>query len=513
MILKNFWFFPVILTIFPFLLFARKEGHPSISEADLKRHITFLASDSLQGRKFGTAIPGLEIAADYIRENARNTGLIPLADHFFQKVDIVSAILDEDNSFLAIWGPDHQKEHQTRSVICLNQQKGNVKASGEALLSGFGLSLKKGNELGMEDSGFEGKIVLCATGTPETYREPGSGGWNNTLERSKSQKILDAGACAVILVTSPKEKHDQTFSGIRKYMSRERYVLRPDSAGDTGKVFVTNVSFADALLGEEGAFEAYLDSLSGKGGPGNKIFGEVIIEVQTVMKTEPVDAYNVVGYIEGSDPELKDECIVYMAHYDHLGIGDNGDVFNGADDNASGVATLLELAEAFSDTEPRPKRSIVFLWVTAEEVGLLGSAYYGRNPLFPLEKTVACINLDMVGRVREPRDSVWDHSPKKIKDFDGIYTLVSPFSPPLANITDSVCTTLGLVPDTSLPDYFFRSSDHHHFHSRGVPILNLATGYHADYHKVTDEVSRIRFDKIVRVANLCYGVGVTLANQ
>ena len=513
MILNKYCFFLIILIIFPFLLFARNEGHPGISEDDLKNHITFLASDSLQGRKFGTEVPGLQIAADYIQENARNTGLFPLADHFFQKVDLISAIPDHDRSFLAIFESGHQQKHKTGSGIFLNKQKEILKVRGEPVLAGFGLSLDIENTPEGEDAGFKGKIVLCATGTPETFREAGAGVWNNTLERSKTRAILDAGARAIFLVSSPKDQNDKMFRDIKKYMSRQRYMLRPGSEEDEGKIFVTNASFADALLGEEGAFEAYLDSLSGKGRQGNKTFGDLTMEVQTVMQTEPVDAHNVVGYIEGSDPELNDECIVYMAHYDHLGVSDNGDVFNGADDNASGVATLLELAEAFSELDPRPKRSIVFLWVTAEEVGLLGSAYYAMHPLFPLGKTVACINLDMVGRVREPRDSVWDNSPKKIKDFDGIYTLVSPFSPPLANITDSVCTSLGLIPDTSLPDYFFRSSDHHHFHSRGVPILNLATGYHADYHKVTDEVSRVRFDKIVRVANLCYGVGVTLANQ
>jgi Zn-dependent M28 family amino/carboxypeptidase len=226
-----------------------------------------------------------------------------------------------------------------------------------------------------------------------------------------------------------------------------------------------------------------------------------------------ISAQNVVGILEGSDAHLKNECIVFMAHYDHLGTDENGTVFNGADDNATGCAILLELAEAFSQLETKPHRSMVFLWTTAEETGMLGSKYHAKNPVFQLDKTKAVINIDMAGRVNEPRDSVWKNSPKLIKDFNGIYTLISDFSPELDEITVSACKKLYLVPDKSLPDYFFRSSDHHHFHSRKIPVLNLSTGYHADYHKVTDEVSRIRFDKVKRVADLCFLVGFELANM
>ncbi|MFW5831489.1 MAG: M20/M25/M40 family metallo-hydrolase, partial [Prolixibacteraceae bacterium] len=201
---------------------------------------------------------------------------------------------------------------------------------------------------------------------------------------------------------------------------------------------------------------------------------------------EYVQVKNIAGIITGSHPQLKEECVVFIAHYDHLGMDNNGQVYNGADDNGSGIVTLLEVAEAFSQLPEKPKRSIVFLWVSAEEVGLLGSQFYTQHPAFLLEKTVACINPDMVGRVYQPRDSVWQNSPKLVKDSDGIYTLANSFSPSLQAITDSFCTELGLIPDKSLPQCFLHSSDHYHFHSRGVPILNLSTGYHADFHKVSD---------------------------
>jgi Zn-dependent M28 family amino/carboxypeptidase len=144
---------------------------------------------------------------------------------------------------------------------------------------------------------------------------------------------------------------------------------------------------------------------------------------------------------------------------------------------------------------------------------LLGSKYYAEHPVFPLDKTVACINIDMDGRVYEPRDSVWKKSPKVAKDFDGLYTLSNEIWPGLKEINTLACKELGLIPDYSLPSNFLRSSDHYHFHKNNVPILNFATGYHADYHKVGDEVSRINFDKMKRVADLCFIVGLEVANR
>jgi Zn-dependent M28 family amino/carboxypeptidase len=144
---------------------------------------------------------------------------------------------------------------------------------------------------------------------------------------------------------------------------------------------------------------------------------------------------------------------------------------------------------------------------------MLGSQYYTQNPVFPIEKTVACINIDMDGRVFEPRDTVWNKSEKKVKDFDGLYTLTNDVWPGMKELNSTACKTLGLIPDYSLPPGFLRSSDHFSFHSKGVPILNLATGYHADYHKPTDEISRINFDKMKRVADLCFLIGTEIANH
>jgi Zn-dependent M28 family amino/carboxypeptidase len=144
---------------------------------------------------------------------------------------------------------------------------------------------------------------------------------------------------------------------------------------------------------------------------------------------------------------------------------------------------------------------------------MLGSQFYINNPVFPIEKTVACINIDMDGRVFEPRDTVWNKSAKIVKDFDGLYTLTNDVWSGLKKINNTACKKLGLKPDYSLPSNFLHTSDHFSFHSKGVPVLNLSTGYHADYHKVTDEISRINLDKMKRVAELCFLVGKEIANR
>ena len=239
----------------------------------------------------------------------------------------------------------------------------------------------------------------------------------------------------------------------------------------------------------------------------------VRVTIDLKKNTKETVSENIVALVEGSDPDLKNECVVFMAHYDHLGVDKTGDVFNGADDNGSGAVALLEIAEAFAALDQKPKRSIVFLWVTAEEVGMLGSKFYTENPLFPMVKTKACINLDMVGRVFEPRDTVWNRSPKKVKDFDGIFAVTNNVWPRLKEKTITACGKTGLVPDFSLPPYFLGSSDHASFDKKGVPVLNLSTGYHADYHKPTDEIEKINFAKMKRVADLCFILGFDIANS
>ena len=480
----------------------------SVSEDDLRNHIIFLASDSLQGRKPGT--PGLEIAANYLRSKAKKAGLKPGADNYFQTFELIATRPDIKNSFLKISGAGNSL---TDSLVCMNQENELLKISGEVVLTGFGYQDKKNSYDDLKGVEVNGKIVVCSAGTPGDFSKNHSPGWNNRLEQKKTERLFEKGALAVIFITNPKDSTNRAFNQIYTWKNRQRFILKPDTVSAERKIFITLPEFADNLLGEENAWKNYLAEIA-RQNKSMPVYPEnATIKIQSSQFLKTNRTQNVIGMVEGSDPELKNECVVYMAHYDHLGTDSEGNIFNGADDNATGCAALLEISKAFGQPEFRPARSILFLWVTGEETGLLGSGYYASHPVFPMKNTIACINLDMIGRVYEPRDSVWKNSPKQVKDFDGIYTLVSDFNSKLVQLTDSVSKKLGLVPDKSLPEYFFRSSDHYHFHSRNVPIVNLATGYHADYHKVTDEAFRIRYDKLRRITELSFWIGYKMAGN
>jgi len=383
----------------------------------------------------------------------------------------------------------------------------------EVVFAGFGWSDGKTGYNDFDGIDIRGKLVMFAMGSPELFENNDLPRWNNSMEAEKVKKATEAGAALVIIINSPLDEENSNYSRLNRWINSTDYTLESSENKEKNNNFIfATVAQADALLGGYGELKNLLSNISTEKKPSSFCIEGVRINVKVNRKTEPIQAKNIIGIVEGSHPELKNECVVFMAHYDHLGIDKNGDVFNGADDNGSGTVTLLEVAEAFISLHQKPKRSIVFLWVTAEEVGLLGSKFYIENPVFPLEKTVACINIDMDGRVFESRDTVWNKSEKIVKDFDGLYTLTNDFWPGLKKINNSACKSLGLIPDYSLPESFLRSSDHFSFHSKGVPILNLATGYHADYHKITDEISRINFEKMKRVADLCFLVGLEIAN-
>lgn len=240
-------------------------------------------------------------------------------------------------------------------------------------------------------------------------------------------------------------------------------------------------------------------------------------ELSKRSKFEPgVKADNVLGFIEGSDPKLKKEVLVLSAHYDHIGIDPKktGDqISNGADDNGSGTTALIMMAEAFSKAKKDghgPKRSILFLAVTGEEKGLLGSEYYSKHPIFPLENTIADVNTDMIGRVDDAHT----------KNPDYVYLIGSKM---LSSQLDSVCIeandqfghlTYDLkYNDPNDPERIYYRSDHYNFAKNGIPSVFFFSGVHADYHKVSDEVSKIDFPLLTKRAKLIYHIAWDLANM
>jgi Zn-dependent M28 family amino/carboxypeptidase len=222
-------------------------------------------------------------------------------------------------------------------------------------------------------------------------------------------------------------------------------------------------------------------------------------------------APNVLGYLEGSD--LKDELVVISAHYDHMGIDANGEIFNGADDNASGTTGIIEIANAFSQSKKAgngPRRSLLFIAFTAEEKGLLGSKYYTQHPIFPLKNTVTNLNIDMIGRV----------TPEYKNNPNYIYLIGSDkLSSTLHQISEEVnskYTKLHLdykFNSPTDPERIYYRSDHYNFAKNGIPIIFYFDGIHEDYHKVTDTIDKINFEQLIKRARLVFFTAWEVANR
>lgn len=223
----------------------------------------------------------------------------------------------------------------------------------------------------------------------------------------------------------------------------------------------------------------------------------------------PDTAYppNVVAILPGSDPALKDTYVVFSAHMDHVGVGQpdaKGDsIYNGADDDASGTSAVVEVAQAFASLPEaqRPKRSMVFLLVSGEEKGLLGSAWYADHPTVPLEKIVANVNIDMIAR----------NSPDTVVAIGNEYSSLGPLVASIARQRPELGFTV--VPDLWPEERFFFRSDHFNFARKEIPAIFFFAGVHADYHKPSDEIDTVDTDKAARIAKLVYYLADAIGND
>jgi hypothetical protein len=334
------------------------------------------------------------------------------------------------------------------------------------------------------------------------------------LEYAKVENAYDHGARAVLWVQDAKNKfkHVADLKELYEYASQQIY-----TKGKIKKILpidfiILNQKTADSLLQstETNLLDLQNKIIASKK-PASFEIENCRFTIQVNRKVEYFESSNVIGFIEGSDAVLKNECIIYTAHYDHLGVDENGKIYNGADDNGSGTVALLELAEAFMNLEVKPKRSILFAWMTAEEKGGAGSDYYVEHPLFPLEKTVACINLDMIGRVS------MDQFPKKrwvdVKSADSLFVIIGKNNTELMEINNQACSFLKLFPDYNDKKQRIEFSDQYFFFRKGVPAMFYHTGFHKDMHSIDDTIDKIDFEKLKRVTQLAFIAGFNIAND
>jgi hypothetical protein len=451
-------------------------------------HLYVLASDGMRGRD--TPSPGLEASAAYLVSRHRAYGLEPAGEDgtFYQRYPFRLVGLDVDEARVALVGPGG------RIPVALGEE-GFLRGGSEEPLDGPVVFADDLADVTPEPGALEGKVLMA--------RLPGAWGqelWSNSLRQASFAD--EAGARAVVHVLDadfPTAAVQQLAEGL----AQPQWRLGDDRPFP--QVFVRAGAVEAALAGAEpdwNDFSARVDPGEGsRRGPADlELTGRMPLEV-----LESATPPNVVAKLPGSDPRLRDEYIVLSAHFDHVGVGEpmNGDsIYNGADDNASGTTTLLEVARALASLPEAPRRTVVFAHVSGEEKGLLGSRWFVDNPTVPIENVVANINADMVGSDTHP---------------DTVVIIGKEYSDlgPLVNEVNAGLPDLSLVtsPDLWPEERLFYRSDQYNFMRKEIPSLFFFTGLHECYHRPCDTVDFVDPDKIARIARLITHTVVEIANR
>ena len=495
--------------------FSQKKELKTITGNELKAHLEFIASDFMQGRDFGTPIPGLEITAAYLKSQCLDMGLTPAAPGFSQPVKITQIKADPTNTAFRLKNEMNEITFTSADLVTFPGSAKNDTISGEIVFAGYGWQNKDKGYSDLDSLEIKDKVVMIMTRNPMVKTDSASDLMaGSQMEMTKLGPLLMSGAKAVIFIPDPLNPDKKWFDMVKEYASGGSYKLEGENATQLpGNILFANVETADAMLKETGKTLKQIQlEINQTMKPASCLIKEVKAEIILAKTVAPVIGENIVAVVEGSDAQLKNEYVILTAHYDHVGISPTGEINNGADDNGSGTVTLLEVAEAFMSMEKKPKRSIVFAWVTAEEKGLLGSHYYTMHPLFPLEKTVANINLDMVGRSAEKEAGPLTDVEKSLAGPNGVYLITSKENKEINEIGNKMSSQLKLIPSDELSEDFLNGSDYFHFYKQGIPILGISTGLHEDYHHPTDDFTKIDYNKMKRMADLTFLVTFEIAN-
>jgi|WetSurMetagenome_2_1015567.scaffolds.fasta_scaffold05295_7 hypothetical protein len=497
---------------------AQKEGLASITKSDLKAYMDFFASDMMGGRETGTSendISALFIKTNLIRLNLKAPSG---TDDYFQKIPLVSTRINRKGSSFRILSSSGNLILSTDSVTSLMTPARTLEVTNKVVFAGYGYENRNTGYNDFEGIDIKGKVVMIMTRNPEAVSKgEGKTVFNEELEGVKFASIISRNPAAVLFVYDPANSYSDAYesgmadlvgSGSVSVKGRQGFSLPLQI------LFITR-NCANTLLKPTGyTLEQMQSRISEQGKPVSCEIEGLTASATTAVEVNDISANNVIGVVEGSDPVLKNECIVYSAHFDHIGHNQKGEVCNGADDNASGSMVLLDIAEAFTKLKKKPLRSIVFVWVNGEEKGLLGSAYYVENPAMPLEKTLVDINLDMVGRSKMASDT------GKFYGFDldvtnpGEINVYSKHeSSELLGIMKRSAGTAGIKVNDKGANIPYGSSDHASFVAKGVPALCFNSGLHADLHKSGDDLEKIDYDKMEKSAKMCFLIGYSLSTQ
>lgn len=504
----------LLLQILFISVFAQKKELQSITEHELKAHLEFIASDLMQGRDFGTKIPGLEITADYLKNQCIEMNLKPGLQNFEQPFRMISVKTQKEGTFIKLKNKADEQIFISTEIYAFPGSDKNDTINAKVVFAGYGFADDKTGYNDLDGLDLKDKIIMLMTRNKDIASHTDLKESPN-LEMAKLTRIIMSGAKAIIFVSDPLNPDKTWFEMVKEYTSEGTNFLE---GGETMEIpdnlILAENELADAILKETGkTLKEIQEGINKSGKPNSFELENITAEILISKNTETVTGKNIIAVVEGSDPVLKNEFIVLTAHYDHVGTNRNGEIYNGADDNGSGTVTLLEVAEAFSQMKKKPARSIVFAWVSAEEKGLIGSEYYCKNPAFPLTKTVANINLDMVGRSAEKELAKVENSEKSLAGPNGIYIISGNEDSEISKIGNKISTELNLVPSDALTEEFMTGSDHYNFHKKGIPFLCITTGLHEDYHQPTDDFDKIDYHKMKRIADLTFLITLEIANR
>ncbi|MEM6643556.1 MAG: M28 family peptidase [Bacteroidota bacterium] len=439
----------------------------TIKSKDLKSHLSILASDEYEGRETGK--PGQKKAAQYIAAHFKKLGLEgPVDGSFLQKFDLQEAQIGN-----VYFRKDEKKKVGFEDFIYYS----SAETSGEEYVK-----LKVADEETDPES-LQGFYVVYRTEKLDGYRE-------------FAKKSTESGAAGFLVILENEDAFNATISRFGPYLKQPRLSLDQRDESST-KLLIGGTALAEWL------FDKDYDAI--------KIGDEAISIFNADYLDKPVPTENVLGYLKGT--EKPDELLVITSHYDHVGIIDSA-IHNGADDDGSGTVTVLEIAEAFAMAAEKgkgPKRSVLFMTVTGEEKGLLGSRYYTDfDPVFPLENTVSNLNIDMVGRV----DEAHADNPAYV------YLIGSDkLSNTLHDLSEEMNETYTKLEldytynDENDPNRFYYRSDHYNFAKNNIPIIFYFNGTHPDYHQPTDTIEKIDFDTMRKRAKLVFHTAWEVANR
>lgn len=447
----------------------------TITPQDMRSKLSILASDDFQGRETGTE--GQKKASEFL-------------ENFYQKI--------------GLQGPVDGTYRQKFSMYQSDWSDVYIKAGRKKKMNGDGFIFFGNANMGKEmklKTRFMGKV----TADTDFSGVKDMGVVVVGANRDIMGKLGESGAKAIFVISANDDQFKQTLPRQARFLMKGRLRFEKESTAPESIVFYVTKDVAAGMMNTSASkIDAAGDNPSS--------IKDRTVRFQVKEKKSELATENMMAFLEGTD--LKDEVLVISSHYDHIGQNEDGTVINnGADDDGSGTTGVMEIAEAFAQAAReghRPRRSILFLNVTGEEKGLLGSAYYSDNPIFPLENTVNNLNIDMIGRVdpdhENDRDYVYVIGSEKLSSH---LKVVSEY----ANITYTGLNLDYRYDDPNDRNRFYYRSDHYNFAKKGIPIIFYFNGVHADYHRPTDTVDKIEFDVMAKRAQLVFHTAWLLVNR